>query len=718
LEADREIAGGGTPIRGVTVGLLILIGVLASVVALSGGYCKLILLNSDRFADRAESALGEDAVNQRIATTITDQVILEANRDLVAFRPLLVSGVAELISSGPARPLFRNAVADFHRTAINEEADTATVFLGDVSSLAVAALETRFPEVSRRLPSAVAASLKPASSPYTSDGWIGLLKVLSALFIPALVLAAGGFSLAIILSRNRQQSLISASLGLATAGAICFTFGLMLRSGTVNSFTSPEDQAVARTVYDSLAGDFATWSLLLVAVSLVVAAAAAALLRPVAIRSRLASAARVVARVPENPWMQALRAAALVAIGLLVALEPLLALRIAALIAGGGLLLIGLEELLRLIPVGRRPAGRRTSAGPRITKLRVVAVGGLAALLITIFGTGAAVTGGLELSNRSEPDACNGRQDLCDLRINQVTIPMTHNSMAAQTIPDWNFPQQEKDVDVQLEDGIRGLMLDAYYGREVDGLVKTEIDEQGFKENLDAVLGGGAAEAALRVRDRLVGGGKPGPKKVWLCHGICEIGATPMERTLEKIRDFLVRNPNEVLTIVIQDEGVTPSDIADQFERSGLMYFVHDQPLTGPLPTLREMIDSGGRVLVFAENVAGGEDYPWYHDAFQFIQETPFSFRSPSEFSCDPNRGTPDAPLLLLNHWIDTAPTPRPSNADKVNARNFLLRRAERCADERNMIPNQVSVDFYRTGDLFEVVDLLNDRQVAQNAGK
>jgi hypothetical protein len=416
--------------------------------------------------------------------------------------------------------------------------------------------------------------------------------------------------------------------------------------------------------------------------------------------------------------MRALRALALISVGLLVALEPALALRVATVIAGGVLLLIGLEELLRLVPARPIAEPGRTSTGPGITKFRVAAVGGLAVAVIAIFGTGAAVTGGLELSNRIEPDTCNGRRDLCDLRLDQVTIPMTHNSMAAQTIPGWNFPQQEKDVDVQLEDGIRGLMIDAYYGREVDGLVKTDIDEQGFKVSLDSVLGGGAAEAALRVRDRLVGSAKPGPKKVWLCHGICEVGATPMVRTLEKIRDFMVRNPNEVLTIVIQDEGVTPQDIAAQFENSGLMYFVYDQPLTGSLPTLREMIDSGGRVLVFAENVAGGTEYPWYHDAFEFMQETPFSFGAPAEFSCTSNRGTPDAPLFLLNHWIDTTPTPRPSNAAKVNSRSLLLRRAELCAAQRNLIPNLVAVDFYRTGDLFEVVDALNDQQVAESAGR
>ena len=39
------------------------------------------------------------------------------------------------------------------------------------------------------------------------------------------------------------------------------------------------------------------------------------------------------------------------------------------------------------------------------------------------------------------------------------------------------------------------------------------------------------------------------------------------------------------------------------------------------------------------------------------------------------NRGPADAPLFLINHWIDTSPAPKPSNAAKVNAHEALLDR-------------------------------------------
>ena len=61
------------------------------------------------------------------------------------------------------------------------------------------------------------------------------------------------------------------------------------------------------------------------------------------------------------------------------------------------------------------------------------------------------------------------------------------------------------------------------------------------------------------------------------------------------------------------------------------------------------MIDSDQRLVVFGENDTTG--VPWYHPAFETIQETPYTFHTPEEFSCRPNRGgdrgaaLPDQPL-------------------------------------------------------------------------
>ena len=70
--------------------------------------------------------------------------------------------------------------------------------------------------------------------------------------------------------------------------------------------------------------------------------------------------------------------------------------------------------------------------------------------------------------------------------------------------------------------------------------------------------------------------------------------------------------------------------------------------------------------------------------------------------------------MFLVNHWIETTPAPRPSNAAVVNAYDFLLARARRCQRERGHLPNIIAVDFYGTGDLLRVAGKLNGTEVLE----
>jgi hypothetical protein len=128
------------------------------------------------------------------------------------------------------------------------------------------------------------------------------------------------------------------------------------------------------------------------------------------------------------------------------------------------------------------------------------------------------------------------------------------------------------------------------------------------------------------------------------------------------------------------------------------------------------MVESDQRVLVCAENNSAGVD--WYHLAFEVFQETPYAFHDPSEFSNRPNRGGTGGPLMLLNHWIETTPLPKPSNAAIVNAHDALLARIRAFQRERGRLPNLVAVDFYATGDMIQVVRELNEQPLAGKPAK
>jgi hypothetical protein len=277
--------------------------------------------------------------------------------------------------------------------------------------------------------------------------------------------------------------------------------------------------------------------------------------------------------------------------------------------------------------------------------------------------------------------------------------------MSAAEFDGWMFPNQELGSVSLLGHGIRALLFDVHYGTPIGDRVKTEIqDEAASRAKFEGAVGKEAVDAAMRIRDRLTG--KPtGPRAAYLCHGFCELGAVPLATMLEGVRDFLVQNPGEVLVFVIEDY-VTPSDIEAAFRGSGLERFVYRGGVKPPWPTLREMIDSDQRLVVFGENDTQG--VPWFHPAFETFQETPYTFHAPEEFSCRPNRGGSAGPLFQLNHWIETTPTPKPSNAAIVNAHDFLLARARRCQRERGRLPNILAVDFAMTGDVVGVAAELN----------
>jgi hypothetical protein len=90
------------------------------------------------------------------------------------------------------------------------------------------------------------------------------------------------------------------------------------------------------------------------------------------------------------------------------------------------------------------------------------------------------------------------------------------------------------------------------------------------------------------------------------------------------------------------------------------------------------------------------------------IAETPHTFHTPEDFNCRPNRGGATNSLFQINHWIETTPAPRPSNAAIVNAYDFLLARARTCERERRQLPNIIGVDFAGIGDLLRVARTLN----------
>jgi hypothetical protein len=299
---------------------------------------------------------------------------------------------------------------------------------------------------------------------------------------------------------------------------------------------------------------------------------------------------------------------------------------------------------------------------------------------------------------------CNGSAQLCPRGYDEVSYVTTHNAMSAADQPGWFLAEQPHALTRQLDGGARAVMIDVWRAQPAGEYVSSlSVNLTEGRAELEESFEPEVIDAALRVVESLIGP-PTGPPDLFMCHGLCEIGATELEPTLGSLRVWLDTNPDEVVTVIVENH-VPAADVAAAFVDAGLEPYLHTP--TDSWPSLAEMITSGRRLVVMTEEGSGGDAAPWLRNAFDLTQDTPYTFPTAADFSCERNRGGPDAPLLLVNHWLsgfDSIVTA----AQQVNVADVLGERVSQCQRERGMLPNFVGVNYYDIGDVVDVVDDLN----------
>ena len=691
--------------------VLVVLASLLLFAAVLAAYARWALFDSDRFANRATAMLEDSTVRTVIGERVTDQLVVRSESDLLAARPIIASAMSGIVGSPGFRALFRRSVLDVHRAVFARDQDTVTLTLADIGTVAGAALEKVRPQLARELEESgrvVVIRREIGALAGNAARLADQVRVLAAVLAVLTLLAAGG---ALALSADRRVTVSRLGLGAVVAGLAIVILYAVARGIVLDRVGDPDVRAAAAAVWSDFLADLRTLGWLLAGAGAVVAAAAASLIKPIDLEGPARAAWRTATTDPVRPWPRIARAGVLLLAGVLVIAQPLAALQIVATLFGVLLLYEAVQSLLRMV---YRPAEAAVQKR-RLRRVPRVMVPLLATLIIAAGVAAVLATGSTLTPAAATTTTCNGSEALCDKPFDRVVLPATHNSMSVP-LPGWFSSEQERPIAGQLEDGIRGLLLDTHYGDKLrNGNVRTYF---GSREKLVGAvkqddLSPQSVAAALRLRDRLGFRGE-GERGMYLCHTFCELGATPLEPVLRDIHQFLATHPSEVVVIVNQDY-VTPDDFVGAVDDAGLTPYAFTPPSGSRWPTLREMVDSGKRLVMLAENEAGAA--PWYQLVYaRLVEETPFNFPRASPLtaeskvaaSCVPNRGPERAPLFLINHWVSTDPLPRPSDAAKVNAYEPLLRRARECARIRNHVVNLLAVNFYKQGDVFRVVDTLN----------
>ena len=671
------------------------------------------IYDDDRFAGTAVRVMDREDVHSELRRSIVD-VVIRQQPDLVSARPIIETVVDAAIRSKAFESIMAEAARDLHQTVFETDQRSLILNLSDLMTVAVAGIRAYDPALADRLPGGPNTAAIELTSRNTATSIAEVDRRLAALRWVLLALAAAAAAGSIVIGGSVR---LSAS-GVGISLVVC-AIGTWLAVGLVATIIEGQvggDEVIGRAAaaaWRIYAESLVWWMWIQAMVGLGLAVVATNLMAPLPISERTARMWGYWESAWANQVSRTILAGGIGTLGLLLVVSPESTLRVAAQSAGLALLYLGAGELLRGLGIARvrrtAESRRRPAASVALAPRVLAGAGFMVAVLFAgaIFWTNRDALRADSASAIPPIESCNGLDELCDRPLDQVVFAATHNSMGAAEQPGWYLAEHLRTIPNQLDDGVRALLVDVYYGYATNRGVRTDPAVGNVASRLEPWFGPEALESARNLADAygpIPAGAQPA---LYLCHGFCELGATSFDQTMTELAAFLRDNPHEVVLLFLQDY-VDPFDVQGSFERTRIIDYVYTLEPGAPLPTLREMIELDRRLVVLSENVGTQPAPTWYHDGFALVQDTPFSFRSPGQFVCDPYRGDESSPLFLLNHWISRFP-PSPEDAATPNSYEVLYGRARQCQDERGRLPNLIAVNFYETGDLFAVVEALNN---------
>jgi hypothetical protein len=704
-------------LRGVTSVVLI---VLASLSAAAGGvalYAREEVVNTDAFVDRAADALQQPTIQRVVGREITVQLLEPALPDAVAARPVIQSAVKLAIGSEPFRAVFRLAARHGHRLLFDRGGGNGVFDVADAGSVITSALKTLAPKIAAQIPKktdAILLTIRKRSFAGTTLRVADHVRVLG-IVLPFVAIAL--FALAIAVARERRLAITRSAIALGTSAiAVAILLELVRRyvmahvvGGT--GLTRSDVRGAAGEIWGAYFDDLGTWALAVAAGAYLLAASSSSRLAPYS-ATEILRRAREFSVSARSPRARAVKGVVALVIGVFAIVKPTLSFRILAVVAGALLVYFAFGELLSVTaPETRVRRGRWLSRG------QAFAFGGVGAAVAAGVIVAVVLTG-VTPTQAQSGTTCNGYAQLCARRLDEVALAGTHNSMSAADSPGWFIANQDRPIQQQLEDGIRAFKISTHYATEGrNGMVHTDILAAGDRLNRVASKLVPAARAALERFSRSLGGisNDVGKRDIWLCHTLCELGATRMVAFFDIVRRFLEANPNQVI-VLFDEDYVSERDLQNAFERAGVFRYLARLQPGQPLPTLGQLISAHHNIVVFAQEKVSGK-YPWNRYAFgSWIQDTPLGAKQPAQFTCQPYRGAAGNPLLMMNNWSDIFP-PRPKPNVPLVKRKFILKRSQQCVQQRGRLPNLILTDYYNRGNVLGAVNVLNGVQ-AQTPAK
>ena len=111
-------------------GALCILGLVVGTVYI---YSSRVIFNPSMFSSRVADSLAQPGVKRVVAGEIVDQIV-ELQRDLTPYRPVLLGTVEYVVSSAPFRAVVRRAAKEAHETLISQTGQNLALTVPDIRS--------------------------------------------------------------------------------------------------------------------------------------------------------------------------------------------------------------------------------------------------------------------------------------------------------------------------------------------------------------------------------------------------------------------------------------------------------------------------------------------------------------------------------------------------------------------------------------------------------
>ena len=562
------------------------LGVLLISLSAVGWWLSTRVLDADGFADVVTKASQRADVRDYVADQATLRLARSSNF-VSAARPIVTDAISQAIDTPPVTEAIHDFAVRLHQQIFRiTQSRRVSVSSAQAALTVRTALEAINPTLAKKLPPNVLSATTTISQSPTVDTVFSASEWVKALYIPAFILGVALLAFVLARARDRVRTIRFVGVTLAVAGALLIGVGATTPAFSLAAATNDPGRGDSVAAFiDVLVGRLVGAGKGMVVIGVLLA------LAPGHDGGDLHDRVQRV-----RAWFVRKRASRRwrFAGGLALAALAGLALTIPADFFGT---LVDLAALLVLyvgIVVCLRSSGVLVT-DHAIQRLHKRAIAGVfVALIAAVFLTGS-VAVALVAQTTSTPKAnptdqgCNGYIELCPQPVNAIVWPASHNAMASSA---YDFIGAEHTITVseQLNAGARFLMLDAYYGYDDDGLVRTNLAGGIDRKQLRAERG----ERAVNELDRLgaltgVADTSGTKKDIYFCHNYCELGAVPASQILGDIKDFLDRNLTDVVIIDVEDY-VKPKDLKQALVDADLFDRVWRPEQQGQWPSLYDLV--------------------------------------------------------------------------------------------------------------------------------